>query len=447
MRWKEMTLTGWGGTTEALAEVARPERARELQALVGTAHENGIIAHGRGRSYGDQALNSAGQVLLTQRLNRFLEFDPESGLVTTEPGVTFADLMRVLLPKGRLFPTTPGTAEVTVGGAVANDIHGKNHDRAGSFGDAVAWLDLVLASGEVVRCSPELRPELFRATIGGGGLTGIISRLCFETVAVASATIELREQRMGDLGEFLAAFAERRDRAEFSVGWIDGLAKGAALGRGILETGEFADAGGFELPPWPRRRVPVALPTVLLNPLSVRLFNHYYMRRIPPQGRERRLPLDRFFHPLDAIADWNRIYGRRGFHQFQCVIPEAEAEAGIQRLMEIIAASGQASPLAVLKTLGGPGRGYLSFPLRGYTLALDFPRRARTAELLSGLEKTTLEHGGRVYLAKDSLMSAAGFEAMYPELPAFRQVLAEVDPGQRFQSDLGRRLGLRGGSR
>ena len=440
-----MRLAGWGRVPQASVEAARPERLAEVVRAVRAGHENGLIARGGGRSYGDQALNDGGGLVLTGRLDRLLAFDPETKLLECEPGVSFADLLEVFLPRGLIAPTTPGTAFATIGGAVANDVHGKNHEAVGSFGDHVAWLELVLASGEVVRASPDQNPALFRASIGGGGLTGIISRVALSLAPAPSARIDVKETRMANIDAFLEAFEAASGRHAFSVGWIDAMARGPALGRGILELGDFAEAEA-EMAPLParrRRRVPFAFPGFALSGPSVRLFNRHYLNRIPLEGRQRTIPLDAFLYPLDALLDWNLIYGRRGLRQFQCVLPEEQARAGMVKLLQAIADSRRASFLAVLKRLGGSGRGHLSFPREGYTLALDFPNRARTAALFERLEAITLEHGGRIYLAKDSLLSAAGFGAMYPELPAFREVLEEVDPEARFQSDLSRRLRIR----
>jgi len=305
-------------------------------------------------------------------------------------------------------------------------------------------VELLLPSGEVRRVDPESDPALFAATLGGCGLTGVILEAGLRLVPAASRTMRVRERRIPDLDSFLAAFAEARESATFSVGWVDALARGRALGRGILETAEVAerDAG-----PVRRRRVlrmPVDLPSFALNPLSVAAFNAVYRRRVPASGRERAVPMESFFYPLDALRDWNRLYGRRGFRQFQCVLPDAAAPAGIRRLLETIAGARAASFLAVLKTLGGEGRGMLSFPMRGVTLALDLPATPGLEELLARLERLTLDHGGRIYLAKDSALSAAGFAAMYPRLPEFRAVLDRVDPERRLGSDMARRLAVRG---
>ena len=443
MSWAQINLTGWGRTSGGAMTACRPERVSELRERVreGPA-DGGRIAYGAGRAYGDAALNSQGRVILTRRLNRMLAFDGESGLLEAEPGVTFNDLLAVFLRRGWLVPATPGTAFATLGGAVANDIHGKNHDRVGSFGDHLTWIDLMLPSGEIVRTTDSERPELFRATIAGLGLTGVIVGIGLRLMRVPSSAVRVRERRCRDLDAFLAALAEARQRATYSVGWIDGLAKGRELGRGLLEEAEPASEA---VPDTPQRarRVPMDAPGSLLNPITIGLFNAAYYRRVPVGGRERIVPYRRFLYPLDAISDWNRIYGRGGFFQFQCVLPDASAPRAIRLLLEEIAGSGRASFLAVLKTLGAEGRGYLSFPMRGYTLALDFPRRGGVEDVLRRLERLTLDHGGRIYLAKDAVLSPEGFRAMYPKLPEFQAVLDAIDPEQRLNSDMARRLKIR----
>ncbi len=445
MMWNERTLTGWGRTAHATMEVGRPERPRDLSALLADTNGTSVIVHGAGRSYGDAALNAGGRAILTERLSRLLSFNEKTGRLVCEAGVTFADLMDVFLPRGFCVPVTPGTAFATIGGAVATDVHGKNHDRAGSFGDHVEWIELVTAKGQTVRVSPKAKPALFAATIGGMGLTGIITTVCFRMVRVPSASMALKERRIADLDAFFAAFEEVRADADYSVGWIDALAKGKQLGRGILETATVAEADPARKPKDRQRRVPIDFPGVALNPVTVGAFNDRYYRRVPVAGRDSVIAADRFFYPLDAVQDWNRIYGKRGFYQFQCVVPDDTARDGIRRALETISAARTASFLAVLKTLGGEGRGMLSFPMRGYTLALDFPRKAGIEALLDQLEGITLDHGGRIYLAKDAVLSPEGFARMYPRSDVFREILSEVDPKGRFQSDMSRRLNLKGG--
>ncbi|MCZ6678501.1 MAG: FAD-binding oxidoreductase [Candidatus Poribacteria bacterium] len=444
MNWEPMTLNGWGRAAYASVIACAPEGADEVIEAIRAADNRGIIAFGGGRSYGDVALNSGGRTVLTALLNRVESFEADSGTLVCGPGLAFHDLLAEFLPRGYVVPVSPGTGFTTIGGAVANDVHGKNHDRSGSFGDHVRWIDLLLPSGEVVRISPESRPDLFAATIGGIGLTGIMLRVCFNMQRVPSNAVELREERMPDLDAFFATFERVRATATFSVGWIDALARGASLGRGILGTAELTPTGMPDRRA-KRLRVPLDFQAFAINPRVVSEFNGWYYHRVPTGARERLVPLERFFYPLDAVLDWNRVYGRRGFYQFQCVLPDAASAVGIPRLLEEISCSRSASFLAVLKTLGSEGRGYLSFPIRGYTLALDFPRRPGTEELLARLERITLDNGGRIYLAKDSRLSPLAFEAMYPKLEAFRAVLDEIDPQARMRSDLARRLRIRQG--
>ena len=442
MNWKSMKLSGWGRAPVVEVRACRPERQSDIATALREAGGSGLIAHGGGRAYGDAALNANGGVMMTGRLNRILSFDPASGEIVCEPGVTFRELLDVFIARGFMAPTSPGTAFVTVGGAVAADIHGKNHDSDGSFGDHVKWFDLLLADGTTKRVSAESDPDLFAATIGGMGLTGIIRDVCFRMRSGASAAVRVKERRLPDLDSFIAAFREVRDSAPFSVGWIDAMAHNGKLGRGILETAEFEPSAK------PRaktktRSVPIDFPDFLLHPAVVRGFNEFYFRRIPKAGRERVRSFGDFLYPLDAVHNWNRIYGRWGFHQFQCVIPDAEASPALRKLMGEIARAGQGSFLAVLKTLGGEGRGHLSFPMHGFTLALDFRRRRGITTLLEKLSAITRDHGGRVYLAKDAVLTPEMFRAMYPKVGAFEEVLRRVDPDAHFTSDQARRLGLK----
>lgn len=442
MNWNTLTLSGWGRNHHARQRVCRPERMGDLPRAFADAPS--LLARGAGRSYGDSATNAGGGLILMERLNRFLAFDPETGVVECEAGVTFGDILTTFLPRGFLFPVTPGTCFTTLGGGLAHDVHGKNHDQAGSLGHHVLWFDLLLPSGEERRVSPTSDPALFAATLGGAGLTGVILRLALQLVPVASNHMQVREERMGSIHDFIEALESARRSATFSVGWIDALAQGASLGRGILETAEFSSL--LEPIPLPQggHTIPFDLPDRLLNPVSIRLFNALYYRRIPREGRQRPLPLPDFFYPLDALLHWNRIYGQRGFHQFQCVIPNAEARRALPALLKEISQSRAASFLAVIKTMGHASLGMLGFPMPGFTLALDFPNRPGLSALYARLEGRVLDHGGRLYLAKESLASPASLPAMYPRLDEFRQVLHRIDPTGRMQSDLSRRLNLRG---
>ncbi len=439
-----ITLNGWGRVSPALCQARRPERAAEaLAAFRDASAAGGLCVHGAGRSYGDCATLPGGDALITTRLDRILDFDADTGLVQVEPGVDFARLHAVFLPRGFLVPVTPGTGFATIGGAVANDVHGKNHEHAGSFGQHVREIDLVLPDGSARTITPA-DTALFAATCGGLGLTGLMTRVAFRMQRVPGGSVTVHEQRVGGLGDFIAAMQGAR-AATYSVGWIDGTAKGSALGRGILQTAEIVP-GTYGQPATRSRSVPVDFPSFVLNPLSVRLFNEAYFRRVPAGGRVQDVDLARFLYPLDAIHGWNRIYGARGFYQFQCVVPFENGAAALRELLGVIAGSRQASFLAVLKRMGAGRAGYISFPMAGYTLALDFPRGPGVEALYARLCAITREAGGRVYLGKDALLSAADFRAMYPEFAAFARVLAQTDPIGRMQSGMSRRLRLHEGS-
>jgi decaprenylphospho-beta-D-ribofuranose 2-oxidase len=329
---------------------------------------------------------------------------------------------------------------VTLGGALANDVHGKNHHHAGSFGEHVLWFDLLLPDGRMQRVSPESDPALFQATVGGIGLTGIVAALCLRLARVPSNALAVSRRRVRNLDGFLAAF-EAASGATWSVGWIDALAGGASLGRGVLETAEPSETG-LEARPPKARRFPIDAPGWLLNGLSVRAFNELYWRRVPAAGQQATVPYRQFLYPLDAIDGWNRMYGKQGFRQFQCVVPPGPGEAALRRLLETVAAGGNASFLAVLKVMGRDGPGMLSFGMPGYSLALDIPARPGSEAIFAQLERITRDSGGRIYLAKDSLLSAEGFAAMYPRAGEFRAVREQVDPQRRLSSDMARRIGL-----
>ena len=442
MKAEPAILTGWGRVRRSASVMLRPgSTAEALEAFTGPASPHGLIPHGAARSYGDCALNDEGQALATARLDRIIAFNPVTAMLEAEPGVTFGQALRATLPRGFMLPVTPGTSFATLGGAVANDVHGKNHERASGFCHHVTELDLLTPDGTLHTIGPQRDAELFHATCGGLGLTGLVTRVAVRLAAVPGNALRVRVQRVADLDAFLAALDAAR-HATYVVGWIDGTASGAALGRGILET---AEPAAENLGDKPRRllRVPVDLPGLALNPLSIRLFNAAYFHRAPAAGRERLVQLDRFFYPLDAVRDWNRLYGRRGFHQFQAVLPFEAGPAALRALQERIVASRRASFLAVLKRLGAQAPGYLSFPQPGYTLALDFPAGPGIEDLYAELVAITLRFGGRVYLAKDALLTAPAFRDMYPRWRSFRDVLERVDPQRRMQSDMSRRLELR----
>ncbi|MEM6619103.1 MAG: FAD-binding oxidoreductase, partial [Pseudomonadota bacterium] len=419
-------------------QAARPEKPAALfRAQAATP----CPAVGARRSYGDAPLNTGGRVVLTERLDRIVSADLETGHIVAEAGVGLATLLRTFAPKGWMPPVMPGTGFATVGGAIAMDVHGKNHHGAGTFGQHVAAIDLATPAGPR-RITPDGDAALWRATVGGLGQTGPILRADLRLSPCSSQLIQVDERRAPDLDTHMAML--RDSRATYCVGWIDGTARGDALGRGILEEAELTSS---TMAPALRktRRVPIDAPAFALSPPTVRAFNRLYYGRVPRDGRGVLRALEDFFFPLDKIHDWNRLYGKRGFHQFQCVLPDATAPDTLRAMLMRISDAGLASPLAVLKRTG-PGReGYLSFPMEGYTLALDFPNGASARALIETLNQMTLDAQGRVYFAKDSTATPAMAAAMYPELPTWRDAVAKVDPTGAYATDLVRRLGLRDG--
>ncbi|MEM1042645.1 MAG: FAD-binding oxidoreductase [Bacteroidota bacterium] len=409
--------------------------------------EGSVLAYGQGRSYGDACLNIGGTLLDTDALDRVLAFDAETGIVRCEAGITLAKLLAFSVPQGWFLPVTPGTKYVTVGGAIANDVHGKNHHRDGTFGRFVRRFELWRSDGSKTVCSPDANAGLFRATIAGLGLTGLIRWAEIQLIPIQSDRIDLRRERFGSLDAFFDLNAEANARSRYTVAWIDTTATGQRLGRGLYIEGDHAPGppNGPPLPKpgdpaEPRVTIPLDAPAGLLNKATVRAFNALYYRQQLQRVVRRRTHYEPFFYPLDALGDWNRLYGRRGFYQYQCVVPHADGHAAIREILDRIARSGEASFLAVLKTFGDlASPGLLSFPRPGVTLALDFPNRgARTRLLFADLDALVREAGGRLYPAKDACMSGEDFRRFYPEWETFA---AFVDPA--FSSSFWRRVAER----
>lgn len=441
-------LAGWGGFPRQAGHVYRPDSPAEVPALLREVPES-LIPWGQGRSYGDAALNEGRGVVRTERMNRLLSWDPATSVLECEAGVTFDDLIRTFLPRGAFPPVTPGTQFVSLGGALAADVHGKNHHHDGTIANCVEQFQLLTGRGELLTCSREENPEVFWATLGGLGLTGMILRVRLRLRHVESAWVRVRYRRAANLDQALNWLQEGH-AARYSVAWIDCLSSGADLGRSVLMEGDHAPVDALPvpqratplvLPQAKKRRVPFHFPGWALNSWTVRLFNgRYYARHV---DGEKVVPLDTFFHPLDAVRDWNRIYGRRGFVQYQMVLPPASSRAGLVEILERISQSRRASFLAVLKLFGAANPGPLSFPCPGATLALDLPcGGSRLLALLDELDQIVIKHGGRVYLAKDARLSRSAFEAMYPRADEFRTLMTRLDPAGRFDSSLARRLGL-----
>ena len=443
-------LTGWGRTVPTGAEVVHPAFDHELTGAVHDVPDRGVIARGLGRSYGDAAQNAGGRVVDLTQLDQ-VALDPATGLVTAQAGTSLDTLMRLLVPRGWFVPVTPGTRQVTVGGAVAADIHGKDHHRSGSWCQHVTRLGLLLPSGDRVEVGPDDDPELFWATAGGLGLTGIVTDATFRCPPIETSRLVIDTDRCADLDEVMALLAEGEAHHPYSVAWIDLLATGRALGRSVLTQGRFATldeldgaaaADPLAFAPLPAVPAPPWVPAGLLNRASILAFNELWFRRAPARRRHELQPIGQFFHPLDLVSGWNRLYGRPGFLQWQVVVPDG-AEATLRLAVERLARSGASSFLAVLKRFGPADPGPLSFPMAGWTLALDLPiGGAALGPLLDELDRAVADAGGRAYLAKDSRLPPELVPAMYPRLDEWQAVRRRVDPGGVLRSDLSRRLGL-----
>ncbi len=413
------SIRSWGGVVRGVHEVAEPNRRNDLAFLLSESSERGqsVLAHGLGRSYGDSNLNPDNIILKMTGLDRFIAFDRENGILRAEAGVSLGEIMQLVVPHGFFLHTTPGTRVVTLGGAIANDVHGKNHHVAGSFGQNVLAFGLVRSDRGELTVTPETEPELFNATIGGLGLTGLISWVELQLVRIGSSNIEQEVFPISSLDHFFEVMEEHTPRFEHTVAWVDCTARGDKLGRGIFTGGNWAKDGVLVPHKTGGPNMPITAPGFALNPLTLKSFNSLYHWRQASKAGYSKVPYAAHFHPLDAIQNWNRIYGGKGFFQYQSIIPFATAKDATRDMLELIASSGQGSMLAVLKTLGNiPGRGVLSFPQEGVTLALDFQNKGKkTIQLMGDLDKIVRQAGGRLYPAKDGRISAEMFQEGYPD--------------------------------
>jgi FAD/FMN-containing dehydrogenase len=429
-------VLSWGRVVRARHAVARPAWRDVLPALLKDGDSTTWLAIGAGRSYGDSGLNPDNAVLDMAALDRGILFDPVRRVVRAEAGLTFDALLPMLLKAGCFLPVTPGTRFVTLGGAVANDVHGKNHHGAGTFGCWVRRLGLLRSDGIERNLGRDDETGLFAATVGGLGLTGIVTWVEFGVIPVGSAMMETETLPFDDLDGFFALAADS-EAHDYTVAWVDCLASGASLGRGIFSRGSHAPQGPRTLPVGSGPVVPFEFPAIALNGASVRAFNALYNWRQRSKAGRAVVPYTSFFYPLDAVRHWNRIYGRRGMYQYQSVVPPAASADATRAMLEAISAARQGSFLAVLKTFGPKASpGLLSFPREGTTLALDFPNRGRdTLALFDRLDAIVREAGGRLYPAKDGRLPPDLFRAGYPALSAFER---HVDP--RFSSRFWRRM-------
>jgi decaprenylphospho-beta-D-ribofuranose 2-oxidase len=447
---RKASLAGWGQYAPVCCDLARPERFADATSAVSSFGLSGLIARGSGLAYGDAAVSQIGVVLDMTRLDRMLAFDPGTGQLRAEAGVTLGQVLDAVVPKGYFLPVTPGTCRATVGGAIACDVHGKNHHHAGSFGRYVSEILLLVASGDCVKCSRTERGDLFAATIGGMGLTGIILEATIALMRVESNMIVARNLVTRDLDETLSVLASTEDAA-YSIAWIDGTATRKSLGRGVVMLGNHASRALAQTiePGFPKFVRPAGwkLPTGLLSgfvsPALVRVANAALFQRYRMTGNgESVVPAHAYFYPLDAVTNWNRLYGHRGFFEYQAIVPEPAAAATIRKMIESSHDAGQASFFTSLKRMGPQGEGLMSFPTKGIAFSCDLPASAGALTLLDNFDEILAKVGGRIYLAKDARASARHMEAFYPCLQEFRSLIANIDPDGIFVSDLSRRTGI-----
>lgn len=439
----KQALSGWGRLRVVDASVSTPACLSDVTFPA----RRTVVCRGEGRSYGDAAVSANGTVLLTRELNALEHFDVTTGVLTAQAGLTIERLLDIVIPRGWFPPVTPGTKHVTLGGAVAADVHGKNHHRVGSLASHIIEMDVMLADGTTVTCGPQQNAELFWATVGGMGLTGLIARVTLQLAPIETSGILAQYYRSPDLETTLTWLADSGHDDHYTVAWVDGLSRGRSLGRSVVMRGHHARRDEM---PNPRLavtatkplQVPFDFPSFVVNPLSVRAFNQLYYLVEGRKSRPFVVDYERFFYPLDRMADWNRLYGKRGFLQYQFMLPD-EGTAGVRVILERISASRRPVFLGVMKRFGPGNPGPLSFPGQGFTLALDFPMTGPDVlRLLDQLDDLVIAYGGRVYLAKDARMSAERFRMMYPRLGEWLRCKEAVDPNGCFSSDLSRRLGL-----
>jgi len=442
-----MKISNWGNYPKINATVESFRYISELRRSIGESRN--CIVRGLGRSYGDSSLSES--IKTSTSFNKFLTFDEDVGILTCESGLSLHEILEIIVPKGWFLPITPGTRYVTVGGAIASDVHGKNHHKSGSFSDAILSLDLMLSSGDIVTCSRADRSDLFHSVCGGMGLIGVIVHATFKLQKIETAFIKQTTYAARSLDEIMDLF-EEHGHFSYSVAWIDSLSRGNALGRSILILGEHAqkedikDADFLNNPLMTNTRkkinIPFYFPNFVLNTGTAKAFNCLYYHMHATTACNSLVDFDSFFYPLDAISHWNRIYGTRGFLQYQFVLPKEASRRGITKILKKINQNRGGSFLGVLKLFGKGNNNLLSFPMAGYSMALDFPFTPDLLKFLTELDKEVLEGGGRLYLAKDARMSKEMFMKSYGNAEIFLQNKYKFDRGNKFQSLQSKRLGI-----
>lgn len=432
-----MSLMSWGMYPKVKNTVFKFDKEATLKEIIN--EHNDLIPYGNGRSYGDSALST--NIINVKPKDYFIDFNEENGLLHVQAGVLLSEILESYVPRGWFLKITPGTKLITVGGAIASDIHGKNHHVEGCFSECVQEFEIMLADDEVVTCSKDATPELFKATCGGMGLTGVILDAKIYLKKINSQYIDQTTIKTKNLKETFDAFEEYSDKP-YSVAWIDCLAKGDKIGKCLLMVGDFRDDGRLDYKKKSQLSIPFNFPSFALNNWSVRAFNWLYYGKSKEGVSKQRVDIDTFFYPLDAIGHWNRIYGKKGFTQYQFILPKERSYEGLEEILTAISDSGKGSFLAVLKLYGKANDNYLSFPIEGYSLALDFKIEKGLFELLDKLDEIVVKHEGRIYLTKDVRVSKETFEKGYPQIETFRQYRKENKMDEKFQSHQSKRVGI-----
>lgn len=445
----DVIVAGWGRTNPARASLYECANEQSVELVISDAGERGALARGLGRSYGDAAQVSGGQ--LVKLTGRNILLDPTSGVVIVDAGLSIDELLRYIVPKGWFVPVTPGTRYVTIGGAIAADIHGKNHHRDGSIGAWIESLNLITAVDGLVTVSPGSDPQLFWATIGGMGLTGVIMSARIKLIPIDTPLMEVTTQRHNNIDDLMEAMASKDSDHRYSVAWVDTTVSDSRLGRGVVTWGDHATADRLRVDRGRRAgkykaSQHVSVPELIGSRRTIRrwnavAFSEVWFRSAPHSRANELQSIPRFFHPLDAVGNWNRLYGRRGFVQYQFVVPDDRPDVVVTAL-RCVARERPADFLNVLKRFGDAGDGMLSFPMRGWTLTMDLPVTDGLGQLIHHLDELVMEAGGRIYLAKDGCSSPQVVSAGYPRLNEWQTVRSRVDPNGIFQSDLSRRLEL-----
>jgi decaprenylphospho-beta-D-ribofuranose 2-oxidase len=432
-----MSLMSWGMYPKIKSTIFKFDKKKTLRKIINEHDE--LIPYGNGRSYGDSALSS--NIINTRPKDHFIDFNEATGLLHVQTGVLLSEILESFVPRGWFLKVTPGTKLITVGGAIASDVHGKNHHIEGCFSECIKEFKIMLADGEVATCSKEVTPELFKATCGGQGLTGIILDAKIYLKKINSQYIDETTIKTKNLKETFEAFEEYQDKP-YSVAWIDCLAKGDKIGKCLLMVGDFIDDGRLDYKVKKQKSIPFNFPLFTLNNWSMRVFNWLYYGKVKQRVSKKIVDIDTFFYPLDAIGRWNRIYGKNGFTQYQFILPKESSYEGLEEILTTISKSGKGSFLAVLKLYGKANGNYLSFPMEGYSLALDFKIEKSLFKLLDELDKIIVKYKGRIYLAKDVRVSKKVFEKGYPQIEIFRQYRKENKMKGKFESLQSKRVGI-----